>query len=152
MERRASGTAIQELQAEIESLEAELEEYRCPHCGSALSSRMDAPMDEEQKHWGMVELFNCGLRLWGGSVDRPCPHDPKFPRFEDYEIVVLPGHLRGGDGFTAMARPQTEMARKVRFDAGSGLAEEDARNQLKAHYLYAAGKITNADWFKATGA
>jgi len=150
LERMASGTALAELQQEIESLQAELEEYRCPHCGAALSTRTDAPMDEEQKHWDVVEVFDCGFKLFGGSLDRPCPHDPRFPQFEDYEIGILAEQLRGGEGFTAMGRPQTEMARKVRLDAGSGTTEEDARNRLKAHYLYAAGKITNAEWFKAT--
>lgn len=150
LERMASGTAIAELQQEIESLEAELEEYRCPHCGAALSTRTDAPMDDEQKHWDVVEVFDCGFRRFGGSIDRPCPHDPRFPRFEDYEIAVLSGQLPGGEGFTARALPQTEMARKVRFEAGSGKTEEEARSRLEAHYLYAAGKITNAEWFQAT--
>lgn len=150
LERLASGTAIAELQAEIEGLQAELEEYQCPYCGAGLSTRADAPMDDEQKHWDVVEVFDCGFRRYGGSVDRPCPHDPRFPRLEDYEIVVLPGQLRGGEGFTVRALPQTEMARKVRFDAGSGATEEEARRRLEAHYLYAAGKISNAEWFKAT--
>lgn len=150
LERLASGTAIAELQEEIESLQAELEEYRCPHCGAALSTRADAPMDDEQKHWDVVEVFDCGFRLYGGSVDRPCPHDPQFPQFEDYEIVILPKPLHGDEGFTAMARPKTEMAGKLRIDAGSGSTEEEARSRLQAHYLYAAGKITNAQWFKAT--
>jgi hypothetical protein len=150
LERLANGSAISELQEEIESLEAELEEYRCPHCGAALSMRGDAPMDDEQKHWDIVEVFDCGFRRFGGSVDLPCPHDPKFPRLEDYEVEILSGSLRGGGGFTARARPKTEMAGKLRLNAGSGSTEEEARNQLRAHYLYAAGKITNAEWFKAT--
>lgn len=150
LERLASGTAIAELQEEIEGLQAELEEYRCPHCGAALSTRADAPMDDEQKHWDLVELFECGFRLFGGSIDRPCPHDPRFPRYDDYEIVVQSGQLRGGEGFTARALPQTDMARKVHFEAGSGPTEDEARSRLHAHYLYAAGKITSAQWFEAT--
>lgn len=149
LERRASGTAIEELQAEIESLEAELEEYRCSHCGSALSSRMDAPMDDEQKHWDVIEVFDCGLRLWGGSVDRPCPHDPAFPKFDDYEVAVLPRQLSGNEGFTVRAMPLTDMARKVQVDAASACTEEEARRKLKSNYLRAAGKISNAEWFKA---
>jgi hypothetical protein len=152
LERLASGTAIAELQAEIEGLQSELEEYRCPYCGAGLSTRADAPMDEEQKHWDVVEVFDCGFRRYGGSIDRPCPHDPQFPQFEDYEIVILPKPLRGDDGFTARARPKTDMAGKLRIEAGSGPTEETARKRLKANYLYAAGKITNAEWFKTTGA
>lgn len=150
LERLASGTAIAELQEEIESLEAELQEYRCPHCGAALSTRVDAPMDEEQKHWDVIEVFDCGFRRFGGSIDRPCPHDPQFPQFEDYEIVILPKPLAGDKEFTAMARPKTDMAERLRINAGSGSTEEQARTRLKAHYLYAAGKITNAEWFKTT--
>jgi hypothetical protein len=107
-------------------------------------------MDEEEKHWDYVEVFDCGFRRYGGSVDRPCPHDPQFPRFEDFEIVILSKPLRGAEGFTAMAKPKTDMARKLRLDTGSGSTEEEARGRLRAHYLYAAGKITNAEWFNAT--
>ena len=35
------------------------------------------------------------------------------------------------------------MARKVRFEAGSGATKEQARARLEAHYLYAAGKMPN---------
>lgn len=45
---------------------------------------------------------------------------------------------------------KTDMAGKFRIDAGSGATEEVARTRLKANYLYAAGKITNAEWFKTT--
>lgn len=150
LERLASGSALAELQAEIEGLQSELEEYQCPYCGAGLSTRADAPMDDDQKHWDVVEVFNCGFRSYGGSVDRPCPHDPKFPQFEDYEIVILPRPLRGDEGFTAMARPKTDMAGKLRIDAGSGATEDAARTRLKANYLYAAGKITNAEWLRTT--
>lgn len=107
-------------------------------------------MDDEQRHWDIVEVFDCGFRRFGGSVDRPCPRDPRFPQFEDYEIVVATNQRNGREGFTAMARPRSEMARKVRLDDGSGSTEEEARARLKAHYLYAAGKISNAEWFKTT--
>ncbi|MHA7775979.1 toll/interleukin-1 receptor domain-containing protein [Roseibium sp. M-1] len=150
IERLASGAALSDLQEEIERLQAELQEYRCPHCGAALSARTDAPMDDEQKHWDVVEVFDCGYRLFGGSVDRPCPHDPEFPRFEDYDVDILSGQLDGSEGFTARARPRTDMARKVHFNAGSGKTEEEARSKLAAHYLYAAGRMTNAEWFRAT--
>jgi len=149
LERLANGTAIAELQAEIESLETELEEYRCPYCGAALSMRADAPMDDEQKHWDVVEVFDCGFRRFGGSADRLCPHDPNFPRFEDYEIVVLSSHLLGREAFTVRAMPRTEMARKVRLEAASAPTEEEARRRLEANYRYAAGKISNTEWFNA---
>lgn len=150
LERLANGTAIAELQAEIEGLQSELEEYRCPHCGAALSIRADAPMDDEQKHWDVVEEFECGFRRYGGSLDRPCPHDPRFPRFEDYDVVIESDPRGGKERFTAMARPKTAMAKKLRLNVGSGSSEEQARNRLEAHYLYAAGKMTNDEWFRAT--
>ncbi|RUW90241.1 toll/interleukin-1 receptor domain-containing protein [Mesorhizobium sp. M7A.F.Ca.US.010.02.1.1] len=150
LERLASGAAIAELQAEIEGLHAELEEYRCPYCGVGLSTRADAPMDDEQKNWDVVEVFDCGFRHFGGSVDRPCPQDPRFPKFDDYEVVILSKQLSGAEGVTAMARPKTDMARKLRLNAGVGATEQEARARLLAQYRYAAGEISNAEWFKAT--
>ncbi|MER8847480.1 toll/interleukin-1 receptor domain-containing protein [Mesorhizobium australicum] len=86
----------------------------------------------------------------GGSVDRPCPQDPRFPKFDDYEVVILPKPLSGAEGVTTMARPKTDMARKLRLNAGVGATEQEARARLLGQFRYAAGEISNAEWFKAT--
>jgi DNA-directed RNA polymerase subunit RPC12/RpoP len=75
LEKLANGAAITDLQEEIEALQTELEEYRCPHCGSGLLNRINAPMDAEEKHWDVVDVYGCGLRLFGGSLDSLCRRD-----------------------------------------------------------------------------
>jgi hypothetical protein len=149
LEGMVSGEAITDLQEEIDRLQEELKEYRCPHCGSALVGRVEAPMDEEERHWDVVDLFECGLRLVGGVVARPCPRDPLFPAFDDYEISFQ-RHQEGRRTWAAVAKGKTEMARKVALDIGYGTTKEEALGRLRSHYLYAARKISNKEWFQAT--
>jgi len=147
LEKLASGDAIVELQDEIDRLREQISEYQCPHCGAELTSRIDAPVDDEQKHWDVVESFACGYQIFGGSVQYPCPQDPAFPTLDEYTLLVE--HV--GDGSNKQWRceawPKTEMARKVRIDPGLAASEDGARRRVQASYLYRAGKMSNADWF-----
>jgi hypothetical protein len=143
LERLASGEAIAELQAEIDELREQVSEYQCPHCGALLSTRIDAPFDPEQKHWGLVERYECGFQIFGGTIQRPCPADPNFPAFADYTLACERTREQGSHTWLCQAWPKTEMARKVRLDTGYGKSEEEAKRKVKANYLYSAGKITN---------
>lgn len=57
LERLASGTALMELQSEIDELRRQIAEYRCPQCGAPLSTRVDAPVDAEEKYWDTIETY-----------------------------------------------------------------------------------------------
>jgi len=85
LEAIVTGDAIDELQAEIDHLTDELNEYRCPHCGSAVSTREYIEYDE--KNSGLLETFECGYQTDGSPV-RPCPFGPNFPRLEDYNLEI----------------------------------------------------------------
>lgn len=146
-ERLVSGDAVRELQQEIDDLREEVREYRCPFCSASLVSRIDAPMDAEEKHWDVVETFACGLRLHGGEVGRPCPSDPAFPQFEDFELKFLTDADRS---ITCFASPRTVMARKLGLSPASGATKEQAADRMRSNYLYAAGKLSNKEWFSAT--
>jgi hypothetical protein len=97
LEKLASGEAMRELQEQIEQARAQLEETRhelaeykaefsCPHCGAALIAKGEAPLDPEHDHWDTVQTFACGYSDFAGQIQTPCPADPKFPRFEDFEL------------------------------------------------------------------
>lgn len=78
--RRASGDAFRELQGELETVEELLADFQCPYCRAALVQRMDAPVDDLQKHWDAIDVYECGLETFGGEIRHPCPFDPTFPR------------------------------------------------------------------------
>ncbi len=79
LEKLASGEAIMELQNTIEDLRKRIVEYQCPICEAPMSTRIDAPAGPDQKHWDVVETYECGHQTFGGIVQYPCPSDPKFP-------------------------------------------------------------------------
>jgi hypothetical protein len=148
LEALASTDALRTLQEEIEELREQIAEYQCPHCRAPLVSRIDAPADDDQKHWDLVEDYECGHQRFGSMTQRPCPYDPKFPKFDDYEIRCEQRQGASGTGWHCNAFPKTDMASKVPLQDVLGRTEEEAREKLKASYLYKAGRLANAEWFK----
>ena len=77
LQKLASGDAVKELQAELDSLRQDLANYQCPFCGS---------LQEEHAVFGFhtdeVEIasFECGHHTRDGVPVRMCPHDPNFPK------------------------------------------------------------------------
>ena len=53
--RRANGSALAKLEEEIGNLRGQLSECQCPYCASMLVSSIEAPIDEEEKHWDKCE-------------------------------------------------------------------------------------------------
>src|SRR5262249_40173408 len=75
--RRTRQEPIEETRAASEAAHGELAEYRCAHCGAPLSGRNDAPMEEEDRHWGTVESFACAYGPFGVEIQSPYPAGPK---------------------------------------------------------------------------
>jgi hypothetical protein len=131
LEANITGDAIDDLQSEIDHLTEALNEYRCPHCGSALSTR--EPIDYDEKNSGLVETFECGYATGGMSGTRPCPSGPDFPRFEDYDLQIRthePGDV------WCYAFPKTDAARRVHLQNGFGRTPEEARECIIEYYKY----------------
>ena len=122
---------IAELQLGLteESFAALREAYLCPHCGAALESRTFV-----NHEYGDVEfeVFGCGhTRGW---QHRPCPHDPAFPKLEDYELKVFE---QGNGEYYCMAIGLTDSARAVELSGGTGRTPEDAQRWVKRSYIEA---------------
>jgi len=141
LERLANGEVLRELQDEIgrarrelEAAKVELSEYRCPYCNAVLALRVDAPADEEQKHWDIREIFDCGFQRFDSFVERPCPADPLFPKFEDYELYFnnTPGEPQFK--WQCHALGKTDMARRLSISAGIGQTREQAEKEVREHY------------------
>ncbi len=139
-ERLASGEAIEELQQELERIRDELSEYRCPYCGSELADRVSAPADPEEKYWDSRESFGCGFQRFGSSVERPCPLDPRFPKFEDYELMLLEESGEPRFRWRCLALGKTDMARLVDLAPGYGETREEAEVQVAEHFERCARK------------
>jgi hypothetical protein len=120
LETIVTGEAIDQLQAEIDQLTDELNEYRCPHCGSSVSEKI-----------GGLDIFECGYQTDGSPV-RPCPFSPNFPRLEDYNLEI-----RHSDSeYTCYALPKTDAARRVDLRDGFGRTADEARECIIEYYNY----------------
>lgn len=149
LERLASGAALRDLQAEIERTREELEaarqelaEYRCPYCRAELLVRIDAPADPEQKVWDIREEFGCGFQRFGGFVERPCPADPRFPKFEDYDLHFRHSPEESHFKWQCYALGKTDWARRVHLSPGLGRTKEEAERQVREEYNRSAGRVS----------
>jgi hypothetical protein len=141
LERLASGAAIKDLQEEIERTREELEvvkeqlaQYTCPYCGSALDGRIDAPADPEEDCWDVRESFECGFRTFAGFVERPCPSDPRFPKFEEYELHFRQSAEERQLKWQCYAVGTTDMSRRLDLPTGYGETKEGAEAYVREAY------------------
>jgi hypothetical protein len=141
LEKLASGEAMSDLQIQIEQAREELEaakeelaEYRCPYCEAPLSSRVDAPLDDNERDWDVVEHFACGYSCFGGQVQSPCPADPKFPHFEDYELRFTELRTDPLWKWSCIAIGKTRMATLLSLTNGLGRTKEEAAAEVKKSY------------------
>ena len=146
LERLASGEALVHLKNEIKELREQVSEYQCPHCGDLLSTRINAPVDPAEKHWDVVETYECGFQTFSGIIQHPCPSDPKFPSLSDYDLVYERTSDQADREWRCDAQAKTEMAQKVWLDSGYGSSKDEARRKVEATYLYRASRMTNEDW------
>lgn len=148
LERLASGEAVQELQRQIElaqeelaAAHEELAQYKCGYCGAELSSRNQAPLDRGEKVWDVVERYACGYTIVAGEVEHPCPADPRFPKFDDYEFKFTHSPLSDPSfEWICHAMGKTPMARKVHLASAPGMSQEEAKRRLRESYERRAGQ------------
>jgi hypothetical protein len=135
-EKLLTGEAMQELHAEIERIRDELYEQAerveaCPHCNAPLTGM--GHEDIPDAHTIVChKSFGCGYSETDGWMTRPCPHDPKFPKFEDFELKTKWDEDR--KVWWAIAVGKTSIARKVPLTPMHGKTEDEARERLAEQY------------------
>jgi hypothetical protein len=141
LHRIASGQTNVELQKELEKIHEKLEEtkellseFQCSTCGAPVSIKIDAPFDDEHKHWGVREIFECGYTRFGSHIEILCPSDPNFPAFEDYELKFTNTPDEPFCKWMCMAYPKTDMAKLRSLSHAMGRTKEEALQSLFTIY------------------
>ncbi len=141
LEEIASGKALGELQNEIERMRNELEaaheelsEFKCPYCQAPVVERISSPADPNQDHWDLREIYFCGYQSFGGCIESPCPSDPKFPKFEEYDLQFHHEPDEPHFKWQCQAHPKTEMARRLSLSFSMGSTQEKAENKIREEY------------------
>ena len=141
LERMMTGEALRELEREItktkeelESTREELSRFQCPFCSAPVIEQNHMPLDPEQKVWDVREVFACGFEAVGGSTDRPCPTDPKFPKLEDFDLECFETPKEPIWKWICYAKAKTRMARLLRLSPVYGRTREEARDKLLEEY------------------
>jgi hypothetical protein len=126
-----------------EEHEADREEFHCPFCNAELVGRGDGPPSEY--HVSEYKGFACGYSTIDGILSEPCPYDPRFPKFEDYELKFF--ESKGEDFFkwSCYAIGKTDMARRVQLGVMPGRTQEEATKRVHLEYER-RGKRTGISW------
>ena len=122
----AQANKLEDLASTLKRLKDEIRDYQCPHCGALLTER-----GGDCDHY--YEAFECGYVNTDGCGKRPCPWDPKFPRFEDYELQFVSTKTAGEKSWTCIANPKTDMARWLSLIA-YGRTKEESEQRIRAEY------------------
>lgn len=109
--------------AELTALQ---DEFTCPYCRARMIEQMAVPHEYGDTE---LEIFACGYTR--GFKWRPCPSDPRFPNFEDYDLL-LEQHDQGM--WSCYARGRTSAAQAVWLQIGRGKSEDEAKSQVLQAY------------------
>ena len=142
---------LAETESQLDDAEGELGEYRCPDCGSKLTTRQEIWFDDNNA--GELELFECG-RETGGHFERPCPFGSDFPALEEYDLKIFGPDSDPDWRYECFAAPKTERARRVRLDIGHGRTADEARERVIEQYRYLTtppGQELRGKWRSRSG-
>lgn len=126
--RIASGEAMAELQQAINDLSERLAPFECPTCGAPL---LDTVRIQHEYGGDKRQIFECGYHSGGG---KPCPLDPTFPLFEDYELECKYRPDESRRKWKCVAKPRTAMAKRLGAFSGLGSTEDEARQNALDEY------------------
>jgi len=124
---------LQETQDELEHTKEELSEYRCSICQAPITSQdYNVPLSEDV--YGFVVTYACGRCDTDGYGARPCPSDPKFPKFEEYELQFKEHASEPTWKWSCFAVGKTLMAKQVSINHAMGQTMEEAKKRLIENY------------------
>jgi hypothetical protein len=103
-----------------------------------LQIRLEAPLDDEQKHWGSRDIFTCGYQVIDGGfvsqIERLCPTDPDFPKIDDYELSYYNSPDESHWQWSCFEVAKTEMARLFELSPSHGRTKEEAETKMRESY------------------
>jgi hypothetical protein len=125
----ANKILIQQKQKELERAEELLdeleyfkEEFGCPTCGAKLTTLAGDEVEFRD--------YACG-KTSSQDMDYPCPHDPEFPKFDDYNFEVREA---ASGKFFCHPKPKNRNAYKLTLQPQSGTTAEEAIQKIRTNY------------------
>ncbi len=124
---------LEEIQGELEYTKQQLGEYRCPICQAPITSQdYNVPLSDDV--YGFVVTYACGRCDTDGYGARPCPSDPTFPKFEEYELRFEEHLSEPTWKWFCFALGKTPMAKQVSLSHTMGQTKEEAHERMIQNY------------------
>lgn len=122
----------EDLHDKLRAAEEMIQGYQCPHCASPLSERASVRLSEDDD--GLLEAFECGYSHIDGSVQSPCPSDPKFPRLSDFDFVYEEIEEDPLWKWRCFVNGKTREAHGLNLMPSRGRTKDEARERIVDEY------------------
>lgn len=106
------------------------EQFGCPYCGSELTTLAG---DEEE-----YRSYSCGY-IDSASRSSPCPHDPDFPKLEDYELDTQFNERT--NLWYCFPKAKKANAKKLELGPQWGHTEQEAKERVINSHKYHARNV-----------
>ncbi len=133
---RMDGTAIKQLEADLEEARDGLREFQCPDCGAPLIESKD--IDVTDCDTETYRAFACGRTQFSSDVRDLCPGNPNFPEFEALPIQT---HMNGQVWSAYIGR-----GAKLWINPVAGRTQEEAIQALREAYDRRAVRYDKDAW------
>jgi hypothetical protein len=127
----ANSAAFREPKEEVRRLREVLSEFQCPHCNAPVVQKIDVPLDYDEKHWDVREVFECGFTKHAGQIERFCPSDEDAPTIAEFELEIFKNQDFDGC-WLSRATGKSPRALKLRRVSSYGDDPEQAKKGLIA--------------------
>ena len=123
---------LEEVREELDSAKNRLREVTCPFCEAPIVGQGSIPLSEDVD--GYYVEYACGRYDTDGYGVQACPLDPRFPRLEEYELVLIENPKEPSVKWTCFPKAKTENARLLRLSSELGHTADEARQRVIDQY------------------
>jgi hypothetical protein len=127
---------LEMMRKELETAKEELREVTCSFCGAPIIGQGSVPVSEHDE--GYYVAYACGRYDTDAYGEQACPSDPKFPKLEEYELVLRQNPKDPVFKWTCFPQPKTRNAGLLHLSSGYGRTEEEANQKVVETYHQAA--------------
>jgi|LSQX01.1.fsa_nt_gb hypothetical protein len=123
---------LESTQEELERAKERLSEVTCSFCGAPIIAQGSFPISDHAD--GYYESYACGRYNTDGFSAQPCPQDPKFPKFEEYELIFKEFPEDSFIKWNCWAKPITYNANRFYLHPEFGKTKEEATQKVIERY------------------
>lgn len=123
---------LDQMREDLDAAKDRLREVTCSFCGAPIVGQGSIPLSGDVD--GYYVAYDCGRYDTDGYGVQACPLDPRFPKLEEYELVLIENPKEPSVKWTCFPKAKTENATLLRLSSALGHTAEEARQRVIDEY------------------